>query len=294
MNRSGTEGKSASEVAISNTENTRLTGPWLIVARVVWLALVVPSLGLCVVSLLASYQQLQRACDNPVICNNLAGALTAKELQELSIIGISASGYATLLTIFYVLLAAIWCAVGFLVFWRRSDDWLALLAAFFLAMYIVTSLSSNNAPFALALSYPVFSLPIGYDIDLLINRTLVYGSLTALLALLYFGLIFVLQTLFQEVFHQNNAVAIVISTLVIAALFQPLRHQIQRFIDRRFYRSKYDAAKTLEAFSATLRNEVDLSQLREQLLNVVQETMQPTQSRSGYAQLHLPENRRRA
>ena len=114
-----------------------------------------------------------------------------------------------------------------------------------------------------------------YDIDVLINRTLVYGSLTALLALLYVGLIVALQSLFQGMFHQNNAVAIVVSTLVIAALFQPLRHRLQRFIDRRFYRSKYDAAKTLEAFSATLRNEVDLSQLREHLLNVVQETMQP-------------------
>ena len=106
-----------------------------------------------------------------------------------------------------------------------------------------------------------------WDIDILINRTLVYGSLTALLALLYFGLIFALQSLFQGMFHQNNAVAIVVSTLVIAALFQPLRHRLQRFIDRRFYRSKYDAAKTLEAFSATLRNEVDLNQLRAHLLN---------------------------
>ncbi|HEX6480175.1 MAG TPA: hypothetical protein VF043_15145 [Ktedonobacteraceae bacterium] len=115
-----------------------------------------------------------------------------------------------------------------------------------------------------------------YDIDLLINRTLVYGSLTALLALLYVGLIVVLQSLFQEVFHQNNAVAIVTSTLVIATLFQPLRHRIQAIIDRRFYRRKYNAAKTLEVFSATLRNEVELRQLREHLLNVVQETMQPT------------------
>ena len=126
----------------------------------------------------------------------------------------------------------------------------------------------------LSLSIAIFRYRL-YDIDVLINRTLVYGSLSALLALLYFGLIFVLQALFQGLFHQNNAVAIVVSTLVIAALFQPLRHRIQRFIDRHFYRNKYDAAKTLEAFSATLRNEVDLGQLREHLLTVVQETMQP-------------------
>jgi hypothetical protein len=114
-----------------------------------------------------------------------------------------------------------------------------------------------------------------WDIDILINRTLVYGTLTALLALAYFGLIFGLQYLLRGIINQNNDVVIVVSTLAIAALFQPLRHRIQAIIDRRFYRRKYDAAKIVEAFSATLRNEVDLDQLREQLLNVVQETMKP-------------------
>ena len=114
-----------------------------------------------------------------------------------------------------------------------------------------------------------------YDIDVLINRTLVYGSLTALLALLYFGLIFALQSLFQGLFHQNNAVAIVVSTLVIAALFQPLRRRLQNVIDRRFYRRKYDARRTIANFSATLRGEVDLTELSERLVAVVEETMQP-------------------
>ena len=430
MTQSDTEQKGTNGAVATSTANTRLTGSRLIIARVVWLALVIPSLGLFVAGLLASYQLIQRACGDPVACNTLTGALTAKELQALSTSGISVSAYAALLTIFWAILTSLWCAVGILIFWRKSDDWLALLAAFFLVILGINS--SANVSYALALAYPALALPsslvdflgfvslgaffllfpngrivprwtglillffiiliflstfpspsspfteywpawlstllvyliplgaiifsqiyryrrvstplqrqqtkwivlgvtvvlglviaflvitvlsptsvnsndlggqivaniifpiavflvplsIGfsilryrlYDIDLLINRTLVYGTLTALLALVYIGLVIGLQSLVRLFTGQisQSPVVIVASTLAIAALFQPLRNRIQAIIDRRFYRRKYDAAKTLEAFSARLRSEVDLSQLREHLLNVVEETMQPT------------------
>jgi hypothetical protein len=116
-----------------------------------------------------------------------------------------------------------------------------------------------------------------YEIDLLINRTLVYGSLTAMLAVVYFGGVATTQAIFRALTGQEEQpqLAIVVSTLVIAALFNPLRRRIQSFIDRRFYRRKYDAAKTLQSFSAKLRDETDLDALTEDVLLVVRETMQP-------------------
>jgi hypothetical protein len=114
-----------------------------------------------------------------------------------------------------------------------------------------------------------------WDVDVLINKTLVYSLLTGTLLAVYAGCIVGLQALLRGLFHQTSDVAIVVSTLFIAALFQPLRKRIQAIIDRRFYRRKYNAARTVEAFSATLRSEVDLNQVCEDLVAVVQETMQP-------------------
>jgi hypothetical protein len=114
-----------------------------------------------------------------------------------------------------------------------------------------------------------------YDIDVIINRTLVYSALTATLVALYFGGIVVLQRLFEALAGEKSTLAVVASTLVIAALFNPLRRHIQSFIDRRFYRRKYDAIKTLEAFSSKLREETDLEALSDDLVGVVKETMQP-------------------
>jgi hypothetical protein len=121
-----------------------------------------------------------------------------------------------------------------------------------------------------------------YDIDLLINRTLVYGSLTATLVAAYFAGIVVLQRLFVVLTSERSTLAVVASTLLIAALFSPLRRRVQAFVDRRFYRRKYDAVKTLEGFSAKLRDETDLDALNDDLVGVVRETVQP-----AYASLWL-------
>ncbi len=136
----------------------------------------------------------------------------------------------------------------------------------------------------LGVAYPGLPVAVGiavlryrlYDIDLIINRTLVYGALTTLLALVYFGSAVALQATFRTLTGQDSNLAIVVATLVSAALFQPLRQHLQGFIDRRFYRRKYDAAHTLAAFSARLRDEVDLTMLSEELVRVVDETMQPS------------------
>jgi hypothetical protein len=154
-----------------------------------------------------------------------------------------------------------------------SGPWGAAGTPLWLGLLQQAALASFTAvPIAVGLAVLKYRL---YDIDVLINRTLVYGSLTATLVVLYFGGIVVLQRFFVALTGEKSTLAVVASTLVIAALFNPLRRRIQSFIDRRFYRRKYDAAKTLEAFSKKLRDETDLDALNNELVGVVRETMQP-------------------
>src|SRR5260370_21924214 len=157
MNRSDAPQKIGSGSAVSSSAKTRLSGSRLILARAVWLALVVPSVGLFVASLPVYYTQIQRACVDPVTCN-ITGTLTAKGLQELLAMGLSASSYAALLTIFFTLIVAIWSGIGFLIFWRRSDEWFALFSALFLVIFNTTYPGFPIS--ALALAYPCLNVPI--------------------------------------------------------------------------------------------------------------------------------------
>ena len=164
-----------------------------------------------------------------------------------------------------------------------------LLSTFFLGLPLAAVIAAIGlgwaAPIPIVIGILAIPAAVGvamlryrlYDIDLIINRTLVYGSLTTMLALLYFGGVTATQALFRSITGQEKLpqLVVVASTLLIAALFNPLRRRIQSFIDRSFYRRKYDAAKTLEGFSMKLRDETDLEALRDDLVGVVRETMQP-------------------
>ncbi len=167
---------------------------------------------------------------------------------------------------------------------RQQIKWFAaaaVLQAMAFSFYFVVP--SNVVEDFVALTFAGLPVAVGiailrhrlYDIDVVINRALVYGSLTISLALVYVGLVVSLQYVFRALTGQESQLAVVASTLIIAAVFVPLRRRIQTFIDRRFYRRKYDAAKTLEAFSNRLRDETNLDALSVDLVGVVRETVQP-------------------
>ena len=199
---------------------------------------------------------------------------------------------------------------------RQQIKWIAFAAVFVGTLYLIAMVLSLLYPsaswfapgsplwmdvvdYAALLSFITIPIAVGfavlkyrlYNIDIIINRTLVYAVLTAALALIYLGGVATVQAIFRTLTGQEQQpqLAIVASTLAIAALFNPLRSRIQSFIDRRFYRKKYDARQTLEAFSARLRNETDLQELNVELTKVVRETVEP-----AYASLWLRPNVRHA
>jgi hypothetical protein len=147
----------------------------------------------------------------------------------------------------------------------REPGWLAFLDQ-------VGFISFASVPIAVGIAVLKYRL---YEIDVIINRALVYGPLSAMLALIYVGGVVGMQAVFRALTGQESTLAVVASTLAIAALFNPLRRRVQSFVDRRFYRNRYDARKTLEAFSVKLREETDLEALNSDLVGVVRETMQP-------------------
>jgi hypothetical protein len=401
-------------VSTQSTINTRLYGSWLIAARIVWFAVALLTIGAFVAGLPATFALLRAGCAAEFgTC--APGVLDPELVRQLESAGVSMDMYATSYLVFTVVTTLVWWATAGVIFWRKSDDWMALLAALMLVLQGATSVTevlwSSDTLFhvlnslswialawvfylfpdgrfvprwmgwfalgftvlivqseyfpellpdwliagpggivwfgflgsilfaqvyryrrvsglvqrqqtkwvvfgvtayllgivALVLPYlvvpavdqpdslyglvvgiavPVFHLlvplSIGiailrarlWDIDVIINRTLVYSTLTAALALIYISSVVLLQQLLSP-FTAGSELAIVASTLAIAALFNPLRRRIQSLIDKRFYRRKYNATQILQAFSIRMRDETDLDTLASDLLHVVEETMQP-------------------
>jgi hypothetical protein len=245
-----------------------------------------------------------------VLVATLSRRLTTPDLSLDNPIGILGKGTVELLASVWIaglLLLLTACASALFVRYRRANDtereqikWLLYACAVFVVVYVggtIGEVAGSNSvggyiwgilfglclvmlPAAIGIAVLRYRL---YDIDVVINRTLVYGALTALLAAGYVATIMAFQGIgnlvyqvpFRALFGQESAFATVAATLAMAALFNPLRRRIQSFIDRRFYRSKYDALKTLEAFAVKLRDETDLDALSDDLVGVVRETMQP-------------------
>jgi hypothetical protein len=173
-----------------------------------------------------------------------------------------------------VALAASLVAVGYLISLISGIFFAPEAPAVWRTFLEETMVQLSFAGIPVAIGFAVLKYHL-YDIDLLINRALVYGSLTVLLGATYFGGVVLLEHVFRDVTGQGGSLAVVSSTLAIAALFSPLRRRLQMFVDRSFYRRKYDATKTLQAFASRLREETDLDALSNEVVGVVSTTMQP-------------------
>jgi hypothetical protein len=223
--------------------------PWLPVAGYV----VAPLLPLCILASAASL----------VLRYRRSGGEVRQQIKWVAFV-------ASLAGLVYL------CAmvIGQLVLISRDGANLPSTPWWFDLLFSVAVLGFAGVPVAIGFAVLKYRL---YDIDVVINRTLVYGSLTATLVAIYFGGVATIQAIFRALTDQTEQpqLAVVVSTLAIAALFNPLRRRIQSFIDRRFYRRKYDARKTLEEFSARLRDETDLKTLNEDLAGLIKETLQP-------------------
>lgn len=199
----------------------------------------------------------------------------------------------------YLILFPVWillCAISLFVRFRRAHGvereqikWLFYAGAIFFVFYMPAFIGNTYyqaenllnlllpigmSTFPIAIAIAIFRYRL-YDIDLIIRKTLQYALLTGLLVLVYFGSVIFLQTLVENLAGKQSPIVIVLSTLAIATFFNPLRLRVQDFIDRRFYRKKYDAEHALAQFAATARDEVDMDQLNAALLHVVEQTMQP-------------------
>ena len=405
------------------TADTTLRGRWLFAARVAWVAIAVLAVGLFIAALPYDFRELQRVCTGDDCQSDVQ--LTPEDAEALEDMGLSLAFYARYFLALVILLVIAFTLIPALIFWRRSDDWMAMFVSLTLVLFgtslpnvmelleeaqpavellvdfvfylafisipllfllfpdgrfvprwtrfiglgvILAALISFtafivpqgggdpandpflNTVFTVGLAIGVFAqiyryrrvsdpvsrqqvkwvvfaviglvlaiivgviveetaspgrprvlayligtplffvvpsilVPLAiafsilryrlWDIPVFVNRALVYGSLTATLGGVYVGIVVGLQVAFREVTDQSSVVAVAISTLVIAALFQPVRRRAQGFIDRRLYRRRYDAVQTLAAFGATARDEVDLERLTGELVAVVENTMQP-------------------